>query len=543
MGRDHGRPETDTSLLQLLDVVERRLDNAAVTLSRTDATIPELDPKEIDDTILKISAVLRKARSIKNSFAPVNRIPPETFALTTTFLPKQRDVINATAVCRQWRATLLSFPQVWRKAGGSSSELEAYLQRSKSVPIEVNLSSPSLAASIVPHTSRLEKLTVCIDDLAGFGHITDQLRDPIPTLDTLTILASNERLSTLMLPTGINEALFRHVKTLALYGISAIVNSPTFPHITELFLCTSRSPWGPTIGLLYTLGHLPGLVKACLMFQGGWYTDVHAPGVVKLPCLEEISLVALDFTEPRAGAISPVLRFLELPKARVISMRSPFPSYANIAVFPTTSFSEHLPNYVELQELRIETNKGSGEIVFRSASQACLTYYTEQLADHERELLLWGDLPIRSIRRVTAIQLDLRNGGEDVWLVGLLGKLESLEVLELGGDCGHVLRRLRHRMVSGVISIKINTLIVRGGGYAESQVLKFESVKDAVGLGDTTVTYTPDPAVSEGFSDFGSESEGDPDLDDGNYSDDEDGEDDDDEEDGDDDSDEDDEDE
>ena len=32
MARDHERPGTDTSLSQLLDVVERRLDSAAVTL-------------------------------------------------------------------------------------------------------------------------------------------------------------------------------------------------------------------------------------------------------------------------------------------------------------------------------------------------------------------------------------------------------------------------------------------------------------------------------------------------------------------------------
>ena len=442
-------------------------------------------------------------------------------------------MINATAVCRQWRAALLSFPQVWRKAGGSSSELEAYLRRSKSVPIGVNLSSPSLAALIVPHTSRLKELTVRVNDPADFDHVTEQLCDPIPTLETLTVLTLNERLPTLTLPPGVLEGLFRHLKTLALCGISALANSQTFPHITELYLCTSRSPWGPTIGLLYTLGHLPGLVKAYLVFQGGWYTDVHTPGVVKLPCVEEISLVALDFTNPKSGAISPILRFLELPKARTVYMRSSFPSYASIAVLPTTSFRERLPNYLELQELRIETNRGSGEIVFRSASQASLTYYTEQLADCERELLLWGGLPIRSIRRVTAIQLDLRSGEEDVWLVDLLGKLEFLEVLELGGDCGHVLRRLRHRMVRGVISIRINTLIIRGGGYGEIQALKFESVKDVVGLGDMTVTYIPDPAVCEGFSDFGSESEGDPDLDDDEYSDegDEDGEDEDDDED------------
>jgi hypothetical protein len=104
--------------------------------------------------------ILRKAKNIKNCFAPINQLPPETLALTATFFVKQRDLISATAVCRQWRTILLSFPRLWHNPGGSSSELEAYFERSKSIPIEVNLSSPHLVASITPHTSRLVTLTL-----------------------------------------------------------------------------------------------------------------------------------------------------------------------------------------------------------------------------------------------------------------------------------------------------------------------------------------------------------------------------------------------
>jgi hypothetical protein len=130
---------------------------------------------QIDDTVLKISAILRKARNIKNRLAPINQLPPETLALTATFLVKQRDLINATTVCQQWRTTLLSFPRLWHKAGGSASELEAYLERSGSVPIKVNLSSPHLFASITSHTSRLVALTMCVDDSSDFDRIATHL--------------------------------------------------------------------------------------------------------------------------------------------------------------------------------------------------------------------------------------------------------------------------------------------------------------------------------------------------------------------------------
>ena len=444
-------------------------------------------------------------------------------------------MINVTAVCQQWRATLLSFPQVWRKAGGRSSELEAYLERSKSVPIEVNLSSPGLVTSIIPHASRLENLTVFVEDSVGFEQIVGHLCEPIPTLRSFTFLTKNPQLFVIEPPSGLSEGLFRHLENLYLYGTLGFRGSQSFPHITELVLCPGHSTSRLATSLLETLGQLPGLIKVNLLFLADWYTLIYSSKIVTLSCVEEIRLFALDASGPTVGgAIPPILRFLKLPKATIISVQSPFPTWATIPVLPDAPFSEHLPNYVNLPELQIETKIGSGEITFRSASQAVLTYRTGRLEVYERELQLWGGLPISSIRKVTAIQLDLINDREDIWLAGLLGELEFLELLELGGDCGHVLRHLRHRMLGGVISSGINALVIRGGEYAKSQAFKFDAVKGVMGLGNTTVTYIPDPGVQERYLDFESASEGE-DLEDdylgeGDESD-EDGEDDDDDDD------------
>ena len=62
-------------------------------------------------------------------------------------------------------------------------------------------------------------------------------------------------------------------------------------------------------------------------------------------------------------------------------------------------------------------------------------------------------------------------------MLDMLKELDFLELLELAGDCGLVLRRLRRRLVRGVMQINIKTLIVHGGGYAKIQALKFESVR------------------------------------------------------------------
>ena len=455
---------------------------------------------QIDDTILKLSTILRKARSIKNCLAPVNKIPPETLAFTAAFLATERDLINATAVCQQWRTALLSFPRLWYNAGGSSSELEAYLERSKSVPLEVTLSSPQLVASIIPHTSRLVALTVSVGHSSSFDQIAEHLCDPIPTLRSLEIRTENHQLDTLDLPLGLHEGLFRHLKNLSLNAISSLRGSQTFPHITELSLCTSGNPYTPLTDLLNILEQLPGLVKVSVVFQASWYAESHSSKITTLSCVREIHLLASAVDESkRSPSIPPILRFLELPKATSITLESGLPLNPMYPILPVTSFDIRLPNYVELPELRINTTTFSGEVVFRSP-QAVFTYKTGPLQEYERDSRLWGNLPVSSVRRVTAVIVDPAPGDEDVWLVDMLGDPDFLELLELGGDCGRVLQRLRRRLVRGAMRIcDIKTLIVCGGEYAKSQVLKLESVKDGLGLGSMTVTYIPDPEVYEGF--------------------------------------------
>ena len=481
-------------------------------------------------------ATLRKAKSIKNCLVPINRIPPETLALIGAFLAKERDLINATAVCRRWRTIFLSSPRLWCYPGGSSSELEAYLERSKSAPIKVDLSSPRLVVSIIPHTSRLVALNICVSGLSDFNLITKCLHYPIPTLHTLGIFAKNRYLHILVLPSGLREGLFLHLKRLSLSENLSFHGSQTFLHITELSLHTHADylhQQSTSDRLLSTLEQLPGLEKVSAVFLSGWHAENFSANVVTLPCVKEMHLSAAaseSTTSARSVAIPPILRYLKLPKATSLSVESIFPLVSNPSILPVTSFCEHLPNYVELSELRIDITAASGYVVFRSPSQTVFTYQTGELHDFGLERRLWGSLPLSSVRRVTVVLADPAYGGEDRWLVDLLAELDFLEHLELRGDCGQALRRFRHRMVRGVMRIDIKTLIVRGGEYAKSQAFKFENVKGNLGMQDTTVTYILDPEAWEGFGrDPDVESSGDDEVlgeDSDSDSDDEDGEDD-----------------
>ena len=442
--------------------------------------------------------ILRKALSAKNRLAPINQIPPEILTLVATFFEKQRDLINATAVCQQWRATLLSFPRLWCNAGGNSSELEAYLERSNPIPIGVELSSPDLVSSIIPHTSRLKNLIVWVNNSPEFEKIANHLHHPIPTLCSLGISTENPNPCLLQLPPGVKEGLFLHLKTLHLYGIASFLGHQTFPNITELVLRTGRSSCSWTVSLLNTLQQLPGLVKVSILSQAGWFTETSPMFTVKLPRLREISLFTSDVTtQAFEGSIPPILRFLELPKVTSLIIESPFSPLPSTPILPASFFDKLLPNYIELPELHIETENGCGRLTFRSSSQALLTFHIGGLKDCGRELRLWGDLPISSIREVTAVRLGSECDDDAVWLAGILRRLGFLERLDLRGNCGQVLLHLRRQMMGSTAPAGIGTLIVRGGGYAESQAIEFEDIKDGVGLGETTVIYVPDPEALE----------------------------------------------
>ena len=62
------------------------------------------------------SEVLSLIRSIKNSFASINRIPPEVLSLVPGCYVKDRagqDLIKLTHVCSGWRNTFISCPPLW----------------------------------------------------------------------------------------------------------------------------------------------------------------------------------------------------------------------------------------------------------------------------------------------------------------------------------------------------------------------------------------------------------------------------------------------
>ncbi|KAF9641910.1 hypothetical protein BDM02DRAFT_3075831, partial [Thelephora ganbajun] len=115
--------------------------------------------------------VLRLVRSMKNNFAPINRIPPEIFSLIPRHL-NERDVdknlITLTHVCRGWREVLIGDSSLWTRLDCVDAEkTRAYIERSKFLPLEFALCrhgySPyreDVFLLAVPHTSRAASISI-----------------------------------------------------------------------------------------------------------------------------------------------------------------------------------------------------------------------------------------------------------------------------------------------------------------------------------------------------------------------------------------------
>jgi hypothetical protein len=209
--------------------------------------------------------------------------------------------------------------------------------------------------------------------------------------------------------------------------------------------------------------------------------------------------MALCCSEDDKVGIPHILEFLKLPNLTwlivevVPELRWSFPTLL------VTSFDEHLPNLAELSEMKVRTDDESDGVIFLSPSQAVLEYRAVvrplgETTPYRHDRNLWGGLPLRSVRRLTATLYRRTKGAEDVWLVDLLRDLGSLEHLELEGFCNYTLRRLRQMMVRGDIILGVKTLTVRSGEYEIHQALRLKEVADGLGL-EIIVTCIPDPRV------------------------------------------------
>ena len=112
--------------------------------------------------------VLTMAQSIKNTFAPINRVPPEILSLIPDYCETEKELIRMTHVCRGWREIFTSCASLWTVLDCTNShKTNVYIQRSRGAPLEVSLEIRDHTRHhdisfflMLPHIVRLKALTL-----------------------------------------------------------------------------------------------------------------------------------------------------------------------------------------------------------------------------------------------------------------------------------------------------------------------------------------------------------------------------------------------
>lgn len=112
--------------------------------------------------------VLGYAQSIRNEFAPINRIPVTVLSLIPKYLDAGVDVITLTHVCRGWRRVFISCASLWTRLDFANvNKTRTYVERSKSLPLEIFIIdsngktySKDAFQLAAPHVKRFKSLTI-----------------------------------------------------------------------------------------------------------------------------------------------------------------------------------------------------------------------------------------------------------------------------------------------------------------------------------------------------------------------------------------------
>jgi len=380
--------------------------------------------------------------------------------LIATFFAKQRDLIHATAVCRRWRTTLLSSPRLWCNVGGSSSEIQAYMERSGSMPIVVNISSPGLAEFVAPHTSRLVGLALRVDkSKSSFKQIAEHLRHPIPTLHTLRISNGGPKLRAVEFALDVRNAFFIHSKNLELDGILSLRGPQVvpdsfkpFPHVTELALRVDERDAMKIPDLLDTLERFPVLERVSITLGSSWWPG--PPKTIILPHVQEVTILAFG----QYIAMPPIFGHIKLPNLTLLRLQGLSPTWgADHPIFPTKPFGEYLPSLADLPELQVSINT-SIEFAFRNP-QAVFSHVVTRPFKIQRCGTIWGTLPLHTVRRLVVDIQDPRESVNDGWFVGLLRDLVNLEHLGFGGESAAMVRRMCQEVEGRGLHVPIETLV------------------------------------------------------------------------------------
>ena len=167
------------------------------------------------------------ARSLKNLFAPINRLP-----VVVSFIPDysrgdgaDKDLITLTHVCRAWRSMFTSRSSLWTNLNlANVDKTRTYIQRSKIAPLKIYLDDGHTKGTefkdafplVIPHIHRLKSLVIDADVAPD---LLEHLHFHAPLLTRLSIEITGPRRCDLVLDNELFNGDLSSLRELILGGI------------------------------------------------------------------------------------------------------------------------------------------------------------------------------------------------------------------------------------------------------------------------------------------------------------------------------------
>ena len=286
--------------------------------------------------------VLCLVRSVKNSFAPISRIPPEVFPLIPDYYggggKGDEALIVLTHVCRGWRDVLISRPSLWTRLDFENvDKTHTYIQRSQNSPLELYLGKYEVAndafALVIPHIRRTKSLTIRGNGLpSALTHFLCHA----PSLEKLDI-----NICTVTEPV-LDDALFNgDLSSLRVLRLENVVTNLPWKNLTNLrTINISSFQRFETTQVLDFLGSAPLLHSVLLWYSIPHSSDASPGRMVTLRHLRHLKVFTMGTdSDPH----STLLRHLNIPVGVSLISRFNFGGDESpLRVYLPESSSNHL---------------------------------------------------------------------------------------------------------------------------------------------------------------------------------------------------------
>ena len=270
--------------------------------------------------------VLRLVMSMKNSLAPINKLPPEVLSHIPDYYcadRTDRDLIASTHVCRRWRDTFISSSSLWTRFDFTCvDKTRTYIERSRSSSLKFRFMGFKVTDEaftlVAPHIRRLKSLTIDVSVPKSF------LRNfhSVPLLEKLDI---NWRFDKALDNEPSNGDL-SSLRELRLCGVVTHFPWINLSNLRIVDLKLHRHSYGTTEILDFFVSS-PLLHTVSLRYSIPVSSDASPERIVPLHCLKDLTVVT-------TSSPSILLHHLHIPTGASVILEfpsngaeSPFPDY------------------------------------------------------------------------------------------------------------------------------------------------------------------------------------------------------------------------